>query len=44
MTMRLCEKGRDQNKSEESARVGLDMVARFVLLIRLLGTHRNKEN
>lgn len=42
--MRWCEKGRDKDKNEEPTRVSLDMVARFMLLVWLLGIHRNKQN
>lgn len=34
---------RDQDKSDESTRMRLDTVARFMLLMRLRGIHRNKE-
>lgn len=44
MSMRWYEKRRDQDESEESARMSLDMVASFMLLVRLLGIPRNNEN
>lgn len=44
MSMRWYEKRRDQDESEESTRMSLDMVASFMFLVRLLGIHRNNEN
>lgn len=44
MSVRWCEKRRNQDKGEESTSMSLDMVVRIILLIRLLGIHRNKEN
>lgn len=42
MSVRWCEKRRNQDKGEESTSMSLDMVVRIILLIRLLGIHRNK--
>lgn len=44
MSVRWCEERRNQDKGEESTRMSLDMVVRIILLVRLLGIHRNKEN